>query len=43
MGLFDKYAQFTERYAKLQATGIDPFHMCVDRILSRCEIELHNF
>jgi 8-amino-7-oxononanoate synthase len=34
MGLFDKYKQIIGRHSKLEVFDVDPFNVCVDRVLS---------
>jgi len=34
MGLFDKYSQIIERHSKLEDFDVDPFNVCVDRVIS---------
>ena len=34
MGLFDKYSQIIERHSKLENFDVDPFNVCVDRVIS---------
>ena len=34
MGLFDKYNQIIERHSKLDDFDVDPFNVCVDRVIS---------
>lgn len=34
MGLFDKYNQIIERHSKLEEFDVDPFSVCVERVLS---------
>jgi len=34
MGLFDKYNQIIERHSKLEDFDVDPFNVCVERVIS---------
>ena len=34
MGLFDKYNQIIDRHSKLEDFDVDPFNVCVDRVIS---------